>query len=248
MTSARCISQAILVVFCTVCFVVSMSLGLGGMALAAKKKTSKGPKLFGTLEFKGKIKKLPKWSGVLTKMQSWKGYFNDPSMDKLPSRSNWGRLKKGLAGKTNMEKLKGVNKFFNQWPYRLDKGNYGMNDYWATPREFLKKSGDCEDYSIAKFYALQELGFSGDSMRIVALKDRIRNIGHAVLAVYTDGDIFILDNQTIMVFPHTKYKHYVPQYSVNEKYRWMHVPPKKKSTYKKKKKKKASPPQKRTTH
>ena len=112
-----------------------------------------------------------------------------------------------------------------------------MTDYWATPREFLKKSGDCEDYSIAKFYALKELGFSGDAMRVVALKDRIRNIGHAVLAVYTDGDIFILDNQTIMVLSHVKYKHYVPQYSVNEKFRWMHVPPKKKTSYKKKKKK-----------
>jgi len=189
------------------------------------------------MEFKGKIKKLPKWSGVLTKMKAWKGYFNDPAMAKLPSKSGWLKLKKELTGKTEMEKLKGVNKFFNQWPYRLDKGNYGMTDYWATPKEFLEKSGDCEDYSIAKFYALQELGFSGDKMRVVALKDRIRNIGHAVLAVYTSTDIFILDNQTVMVLPHTKYKHYVPQYSVNEKYRWMHVPPRKKSTYKKKKKK-----------
>ena len=70
MSSARNIPQAILIVFCTVCFVASMSLGLGGTALAAKKKTSKGPRLFGTLEFKGKIKKLPKWSGVLTKMKA----------------------------------------------------------------------------------------------------------------------------------------------------------------------------------
>jgi predicted transglutaminase-like cysteine proteinase len=238
MFQARRIFQPILIVFCTVCLVVSMSLGMGGAAFAAKKKISKRPKLFGTMEFKGKIKKLPKWSGVLTKMKSWKGYFKDPVTAKLPSRSNWEKLKTNLSGKTNMEKLKGVNKFFNQWPYRLDSGNYGMSDYWATPKEFLKKSGDCEDYSIAKFYALKELGFSGDAMRIVALKDRIRNIGHAVLVVYTDGDIFVLDNQTIMVLPHTKYKHYVPQYSVNEKYRWMHVPPKKTTTYKKKKKKK----------
>jgi len=207
---------------------------MGNEAFAAKAKTSKGPNLFGTLEFKGKIRKLPKWSRVLTKMQSWKGYFQDPSMAGIPSRSGWLKLKKNLSGKSSMEKLKGVNRFFNQWPYRLDQGNYGMSDYWATPREFLKKSGDCEDYSIAKFYALKELGFSGDTMRVVALKDRIRNIGHAVLAVYTDDDIFILDNQTVMVLPHTKYKHYVPQYSVNEKYRWMHVPKKKRSSYKKK--------------
>ncbi|MBI9079665.1 MAG: transglutaminase-like cysteine peptidase [Pseudodesulfovibrio sp.] len=234
MSMARCIHQAILAVFCTVCFAMCMSLGMGSDAFAAKVKASNGPKLFDTMEFKGKIKKLPKWSQVLAKMQSWKGYFQDPSMAGVSSKSGWIKLKSDLAGKSNMEKLKGVNRFFNQWPYRLDQDNYGMRDYWANPREFLKKSGDCEDYAIAKFYALKELGFSGDSMRIVALKDRIRNIGHAVLAVYTDGDIFILDNQTVMVLSHAKYKHYVPQYSVNEKYRWMHVPKKKKSTYKKK--------------
>jgi predicted transglutaminase-like cysteine proteinase len=211
---------------------------VGGEARAAKVKASKGPRLFGTMEFKGKIKKLPKWSGVLTKMKAWKGYFKDPDLAKLPSKAGWNKLKGDAKGMAPLDKVKAVNKFFNQWPYRLDAGNYGKSDYWATPKEFLQKSGDCEDYSIAKFYALQELGFSGDTMRVVALKDRIRNIGHAVLAVYLDGTVYILDNQTAMVMPHTKYKHYLPQYSVNEKYRWMHVPPGKKTTYKRKKKKK----------
>lgn len=229
MIRSRFIFQTLLAAFCAASFVVSLSLGFGGEALAE----GKTPQLFGTMEFKGKIKKLPKWSGVLVKMESWKGYFKDPSMDKLPSKSNWMKLKDSLANAPEMEKLKAVNKFFNQWPYRLDKGNYGMSDYWATPKEFLEKSGDCEDYSIAKFYALQEVGFSTDNMRIVALKDNIRGIGHAVLVVYSGDDIYVLDNQTVMVLSHTKYKHYVPQYSVNEKYRWMHVPPKKKSTYKK---------------
>lgn len=211
----------------------------GGESLAAEKvKASKGPKLFGTMEFKGKITKLPKWSLVLTKMKLWKGYFKTPDMTGLPSKSGWNKLKADAKGMDNMAKLKAVNKFFNQWPYRLDAGNYGKSDYWASPPEFLKKSGDCEDYSIAKFYALQELGFSGDTMRIVALKDRIRNIGHAVLAVYLDGEVYILDNQTVMVLPHTRYKHYVPQYSVNEKFRWMHVPKGKKTTFKKVEKKK----------
>jgi predicted transglutaminase-like cysteine proteinase len=126
-----------------------------------------------------------------------------------------------------------VNKFFNKWPYRLDKANWGVSDYWETPWEFLRKSGDCEDYAIAKFYALQELGFSPDQMRIVAVRDAIRGIGHAVLAVYAKDDIYILDNQTDMVLSHTKYKHYIPQYSVNEHYRWMHVAPRKRTTYEK---------------
>ncbi|BDQ33425.1 transglutaminase-like cysteine peptidase [Pseudodesulfovibrio portus] len=189
------------------------------------------PKLLGSLEFKSTIKKLPKWTRVLDKMKAWKGYFQDAATANHPSKGSWYALKAELAGKPQKDILKGVNKFFNKWPYRLDKANWGVSEYWATPWEFLKKSGDCEDYSIAKFYALQELGFTGDQMRIVAVKDGIRGIGHAILAVFLPDDIYILDNQTIMVLSHKRYKHYIPQYSVNEKFRWMHVAPKKKSTY-----------------
>jgi predicted transglutaminase-like cysteine proteinase len=181
-------------------------------------------KLFGTVEFKGKIRKLPKWTRVLDKMQAWEGYFKSPAMAKLPSKSGWNKLKKETRPMDSMGRLKATNKFFNQWPYRLDAANYGRSDYWAIPLEFLKKSGDCEDYAIAKFYALQELGFSSDMMRVVAIKDAIRGIGHAVLVVYLENEAYVLDNQTNMVLPHSRYKHYVPQYSVNEKYRWMHVP------------------------
>jgi len=196
----------------------------------AAPQAASGPKilLFDTVEFKSKISRLPLWTSVLDKMQTWKGYFKSKEMDKLPSKSGWQMLKKEVAPLDPMGRLKAVNKFFNQWPYRLDAANYGQSDYWATPLEFLKKSGDCEDYAIAKFYALQEFGFSGDDMRIVAVKDAIRGIGHAVLVVYLDGDAYVLDNQTNMVLPHTRYKHYIPQYSVNEHFRWMHVPPVKK--------------------
>lgn len=184
--------------------------------------------LFGTVEFRGKIKKLPKWSGMLQKMRAWQGYINDPKTKGLKSQKSWSTLHKKLSSATKMEQVKGVNSYFNKWPYRLDKGNYGARDYWASPPEFLRKSGDCEDYAIAKFYGLKELGFTEKEMRVVALKDTIRNIGHAVLVVYLDGDALVLDNQTNMVLPHIRYKYYRPYYSVNSSYRWMHVPPMKK--------------------
>lgn len=189
-----------------------------------KAKKGKTVRLFNTVEFKGRITQLPKWSGVLKQMGSWKGFFKDPSTAGLPSRSGWNKLRQEMTGLDTMGRLIAVNTYFNQWPYRLDAANFGVSDYWAIPIEFLKKSGDCEDYSIAKFYALQEFGFSSDQMRVVVVKDIIRNIGHAVLAVYTDGTAYILDNQTNMVLPHDRYKHYVPQYSVNERFRWMHIP------------------------
>lgn len=36
---------------------------------------------------------------------------------------------------------------------------YTTSDYWATPYEFLARDkGDCEDYVIAKYFALLHLG------------------------------------------------------------------------------------------
>ena len=54
-------------------------------------------------------------------------------------------------------------------------------------------SGDCEDYAIAKFFALRELGFANQELRIAVVYDNLRRIGHAVLAVYVEGDILIGD-------------------------------------------------------
>src|SRR3546814_3425211 len=86
----------------------------------------------------------------------------------------------------------------------------------------MKRSGDCEDYAIAKFFVLRDLGYANDKLRIVILMDRIRRIGHAVLAVYALGDILILDSLTDLNFSHKKYRPSVPQYSMHETTRWAH--------------------------
>ena len=59
-------------------------------------------------------------------------------------------------------------------------------------------------------------------MRVVIVMDRIRNIGHAVLAIYEKSDILILDSLSNVILSHSKYKHYRPQYSMNETTRWAH--------------------------
>jgi predicted transglutaminase-like cysteine proteinase len=55
-------------------------------------------------------------------------------------------------------------------------------------------AGDCEDYAIAKFVALQEAGVSADDLRIVILQDDIRKEYHAVVAARLDGNWLMLDN------------------------------------------------------
>ena len=67
------------------------------------------------------------------------------------------------------------------------------------------------------------MGFRADELRVVILMDNIRNVGHAVLAVYEANDILILDSLSNIIFSHKKYRHYEPQYSMNETARWAHV-------------------------
>lgn len=189
--------------------------------------TGDGPiRLFQSAAFRGNFNALPKWKRVLSKVKGEIQTLNNCAAPKTcpPGTTSWQRIMKQARGQERMEQLRMVNSFFNKWPYRLDQDAYGVSDWWATPQEFLKISGDCEDYTIIKYFALRELGFSQDDLRIVIVKDRIRGIGHAVVAVFTHGDAYILNNVSDAIFTHDKYKHYVPQYSLNEEHRWSHIP------------------------
>ncbi len=180
-------------------------------------------RLFGTVEFRGPLKSVPVWRDVLTR-NNRNPIFTPGS--KLNRSTAWEDLKQQVQGKAPLEQLRIVNRFWNGWPYRLDPEVYGKQDYWAIPQQFRKNSGDCEDYAIAKYFTLRELGFAAEQLRIVVLMETIRNIAHAVLVVYLDGDAYVLDNLGNSVLSHTRYRNYAPQFSVNEKFRWAHVKPK----------------------
>lgn len=184
-------------------------------------------RLLGTVEFRSPIKNLPKWERVLSSEKK-RPSFTKAGLDTKSAkvRERWDKLKNSLAGVPLKEQVQKVNNFFNQWPYKFDKEIWGVEDYWATPREFVERSGDCEDYAISKYYALRDLGVPASQLRVAAVKDVIRNLGHAVLIVYMENDAYVLDNLTNLVLSHNKLKHYAPQYSVNEEYLWRHVKPK----------------------
>lgn len=198
-----------------------------GQAPRTKSETGDQPiRLFQSAAFRGNFNALPKWKRVLSKVKGQIQTLGSCTSAKTcpPGATSWQRIMKQARGKERTEQLKMINSFFNKWPYRLDQDAYGASDWWATPQEFLKISGDCEDYAIIKYFALRELGFSKDELRIVVVKDRIRGIAHAVLAVFTDGDAYILNNISDAIFTHGKYRHYIPQYSLNEEHRWSHIP------------------------
>ncbi|WP_420554302.1 transglutaminase-like cysteine peptidase [Neptuniibacter marinus] len=136
----------------------------------------------------------------------------------------WYNFLNSIKGLPKRQQLERVNQYANRQPYIQDIDNYGKEDYWAVVREFLSRSGDCEDYSLTKFFSLRLLGFSNDELRIVVLQDTNLRIGHAVLAVKYGGDELILDNQSRQVISHRNIKHYTPLYTVNEKRWWLHMP------------------------
>ncbi len=181
------------------------------------------PRLFGTVEFQMELKKPQSWLDAMKRNEKSPIFFDEKRFN---SSTLWKDLKKQAEGKPLSEQLRIVNSFWNRWPYRTDREVYGREDYWAAPYEFLAKSGDCEDYCIAKYYTLKALGVPVEKMRIVVVKETIRDIGHAILAVYGDGDdISILDNLSEAVRPASRIRNYAPQFSVNEKNRWVHVKP-----------------------
>ncbi len=192
-----------------------------------KSQQKSGALLFGSSEISSdSLKALPQWKRVLSKMKHERGTFqaclNSPAACTSAGLKSWREVAMAANGKPRLEMLKTVNQYFNRWPYKIDQELYGVSEFWATPAEFMRRSGDCEDYSIAKFFVLRDLGLANEEMRVVILLDKIRRIGHAVLAVYVNDDILILDSLTDLIFSHRKYRHYKPQYSMNETKRWAH--------------------------
>ena len=136
----------------------------------------------------------------------------------------WQTFLDGLRGQSRRQQLIAVNRFMNARPYRSDKDTWGASDHWSTPGEFLTRSGDCEDYAIAKFLSLKELGWSDDALRLVAVKDQKLGIGHAVVVAYLGGRTWLLDNQIKDVTATDRVSHYRPVYSINESAWWLHRP------------------------
>jgi predicted transglutaminase-like cysteine proteinase len=199
-----------------------VATAVGGDALAAR------ASLFGTREVHAtNLAPFPKWLGAIER------YFGDRAEDDGPcqvrtlNRCNleaWKAVLDGLAAAPARAQLDGVNRYMNHAPYITDPRNYGMEDYWAAPREFFHRDGDCEDYAIAKFFSLRALGWNDDDLRVVVLQDTNLGVPHAVLAAYVEGKPYILDNQVDQVVAADRIRHYQPLFSINESGWWLHKP------------------------
>ena len=203
---------------------------LAALLAMAPSAAGAAPSLFGTTEFRAEsLAALPKWQRTLRRIEQERSTYEACSRSSeacpSPGVAAWQSMIRDQIGRPALDQLSAVNRFLNGWRYQVDEQNYGRRDYWATPLEFLRQSGDCEDYAIVKYVTLRQLGFAPAQLRLVVVRDVVRDLAHAVLAVYLDDEVYVLDNLTNAILPQERVTHYVPYYSVNETTRWAHASP-----------------------
>ena len=123
-----------------------------------------------------------------------------------------------LQNADELKKLEGVNDFFNGVRYASDEKVYNQKDYWATPWEFLGRDmGDCEDYVIAKYFALKYLGIDPKKLYFSYVKSRRFKQPHMVLTYFeTPKSVpLVLDNTNFKIFPADKRTDLIPIYNFN---------------------------------
>lgn len=137
----------------------------------------------------------------------------------------WEELIRQDRSSTDQEKLKKVNQFFNsRIRFASDIDVWGIQDYWATPIEFIcKNTGDCEDFAIAKYFTLKTMGVPDEKLKITYVKAIQQDMHHMVLTYYRDPEAepLVLDNLVDSVSPASKRTDLVPIFSFNGSGLWM---------------------------
>ncbi len=94
-----------------------------------------------------------------------------------------------------------------------DWAQYGYTDFWAAPLQTLARgAGDCEDYAIVKYLALRHLGIAPNDLRLLIVRDNMRQAVHAIVAVRYEQEWLILDNRTMAMLNAEQSRHYFPMF------------------------------------
>lgn len=143
----------------------------------------------------------------------------------------WQALVDNNSTLSDLEKLKLANDFFNQHiRYQDDVVYWKVSDYWATPLETLgSRVGDCEDYAIAKYMTLLQLGVPVAQLRLIYVRAQIGGSysklsqAHMVLGYYATPDAMplILDNLVTRIQSATERPDLKPVFSFNSEGLWI---------------------------
>lgn len=157
------------------------------------------------------------WDFELILKNAERHYGNlDPAHKRL---LDWQALIATSDALAEKDKLNVVNRFFNRSVRFVDDRQlWRANDYWATPVETLiKGAGDCEDYSLAKYFTLRRLGIPSEKLRITYVKALNYNQAHMVLTYYASpaAEPLVLDNLINDIRPASQRRDLLPVYAFN---------------------------------
>lgn len=128
-------------------------------------------------------------------------------------------------------KLERTNAFFNRrTSFEDDAVVWNDPDYWATPLETLvRRAGDCEDFSIAKYMSLRVLGIPAERLRLIYVRAQIGgpqsgvSQAHMVVGFYAspDDEPLVLDNLIGEIRPASRRPDLFPIFSFNSEGLWV---------------------------
>ncbi|WP_117232536.1 transglutaminase-like cysteine peptidase [Vibrio maerlii] len=137
---------------------------------------------------------------------------------------DWVELVKELRDEDLETKIEGVNDFFNQLTFINDAELWGKDDYWASMAEFIGAGGgDCEDFTLAKFYTLVFLGVDPSQLQMTYVNALEYQEAHMVLAYQASpsDEPLILDNIDKRLLPASKRTDLEPIYAFDVKEIWL---------------------------
>lgn len=120
--------------------------------------------------------------------------------------------------KSGRERLSIINaEINNAIHYQSDYSHHGVVDLWSAPIATLKDgAGDCEDYAIAKYLALQQAGIPKSDIKVLLVRDTISAQDHAVTVVRLDSSWVVLDNRWSEILDTSAATRLLPRYAMDE--------------------------------
>ncbi|WP_026805104.1 transglutaminase-like cysteine peptidase [Aliarcobacter faecis] len=152
--------------------------------------------------------------------KDYKTINNSPKKSFIEKRlEKYNELKIKVKDYDLIRKLSHTNSFINKILPQFDNKSSGIDDYWATPKEFLINGhGDCEDYAIAKYFTLLELGIKKENLYF-AVVDIKANRGSHMILLYSENkneSPLVMDNLSSVVIPFSKRVDLTPRFAFNE--------------------------------
>lgn len=177
----------------------------------------------------------PAWAHNLERHGAERGAIRHCLADERTCNSKLKSLRHILVKGAELDRdrqLRLVNRYINKRRYRTDRrgsslsaapgGEAVLRNHWSTLLEFLRRGGDCEDYAVAKYFLLRELGVPAEDMRVLVTYERVARDYHAVLAVRrADGTSWLLESDNTIVKGEQRNYRFI--YALNEQGIWDHA-------------------------